>query len=219
MRPRLSLVSVIACVVAAIILAAGGCNPVLFLNPAFINTTTGSVFPLTPGDRAGFVLVRGNNATQDSIEFVVTAERQVIATDGSGETIIETQTFRLLTQPVQLANDIGVVIECPVLRVGLGEDLNRPGTEPGVFVGATAAGAGGFGIPANVNPLDASVGNFACGDTVVFQAAVAGNVVGGIAVASFVLDADSQPTEVIGPDTFVNMRTLIEQQSGAEDDE
>ena len=190
----------------------GGCSSTLLLNPAFVNSTTGEVFPLTPGDRSGFVLVRVNNTTQNPIEFVVTAERLVPAPDDPTVTNQVTQSFRLLTQPTAQANDLGVLLDCPVARVGLGENIDRPGTEPGLFVGATAVGAGGFGVPPNINPLSADIGNFDCGDTIVYQASEAGGAVGGVIVASFVLNAESQPAVPTGIDTFMNARSLLEEQ-------
>jgi hypothetical protein len=191
---------------------AWGCASTLVFNPAFVNTATGDVFPLTPGDRAGFVLVRGNNSTPQAIEFVVTAERLVLSEENPDETTVITETYNLLTQPQNQANDLGVLIECPVLRVGLGENIDRPQSEPGLFIGATAVGVGGFGVPSGINPLDSEFGNFDCGDTIVYRAAEAGGSVGGVVVAAFVLDDETQPDQIQGIDTFVNTRTLIEEQ-------
>lgn len=196
-----------------------GCNGTLFFNPAFVNSTTGEIFPLTPGDRAGFVLVRGNNTTQSSIEFVVTAERLEPDPDDPDVLNPVRETFRLLTQPTAQANDLGVLLNCPVSRVGLGENLDRPQTEPGLFVGATAVGAGGFGVPPNINPLSIDIGNFDCGDTIVYQASEAGGAVGGVIVASFVLNDDSQPAVPTGIDTFVNTRALLEEQITDDEDD
>lgn len=189
-----------------------GCNASLLLNPSFLNQQTGEVFPLVPGDRTGFILVRANNASSASIEFVVTAERRLPSDDDPSGFTIEKQTYRLLTQPQQAANDLGVLIECPIFRLGLGEDLDRPNTEPGLFVNATAVGAGGFGVPSNVNPLNSDSTNFDCGDTVVFQAREAPNTAGGIVAASFVLDDEGFSGDIIGLDTFGNARALLEEQ-------
>jgi len=211
----------VAMLLVVAVISAGtwiGCNSTLFLNPAFVNSATGEVFPLTPGDRAAFVLVRGNNTTQSAIEFVVTAERLVPDDDDPDVLNPVLETFRLLTQPTAQANDLGVLLDCPVARVGLGENLDRPQTEPGLFVGATAVGAGGFGVPPNINPLSADFGNFDCGDTIVFQASTAGGAVGGVIVASFVLDDAGQPDVPSGIDTFVNARSLLEEQELDDDD-
>ncbi|GJM25232.1 MAG: hypothetical protein DHS20C16_16470 [Phycisphaerae bacterium] len=189
-----------------------GCNASLLLNPSFLNQQTGEIFPLVPGDRTGFVLVRANNSSSAAIEFVITAERRLPSDDDPSGFTIEKETFRVLTQPQQAANDLGVLIECPIFRLGLGEDLDRPGTEPGLFVGATAVGAGGFGVPSNVNPLNSDSTNFDCGDTVVFQAREAPNTAGGVLAASFVLDDEGFSGDIIGLDTFGNARALLEEQ-------
>lgn len=213
---RVAILSVVA------VISAGtwiGCNSTLFFNPAFVNSTTGEIFPLTPGDRAAFVLVRGNNTSQSAIEFVVTAER-LVPDDADPDVLNPVlQTFRLLTQPTAQANDMGVLLDCPVARIGLGEVIDDPTTEPGLFVGATAVGAGGFGVPPNINPLSADFGNFDCGDTIVYQASTAGGSVGGVIVAAFVLDDAGQPDPPTGLDTFVNARSLLEQQELDDEDE
>lgn len=196
-----------------------GCNAQLLLNPSFVNRATGEVFPLVPGAQNGFVLVRVTNASSQPIEFVVTAERLVVSEDDPTVFTVVPQTFRLLTQTTQPANDLGVLIECPVARVGLGENLDRPTTEPGMFVGATAVGAGGFGVPANVNPLSAAAGNFTCGDTLVFQAREAAGTAGGVVAASFVLSAAAFSGEITGIDTFGNARSFLEEQAPPTEDE
>ena len=193
-------------------LAAVGCNNAMIFNPAFINQGSGEFFPLAPSERTGFILVRGNNSTNKAIEFLVTVERAV-DTDDDGTTEIVTESYRLFTPANARANDMGVLIDCPIVRVGLGENLDRPSTDPGVFINAQAAGVGGLGVPCNMNPLSADAGNFSCGDTIVFQAVEANNTVGGIRVGSFVLAAEDLATEIVGIDTFANARTLMEEQA------
>jgi len=108
---------------------------------------------------------------------------------------------------------VGILIDCPAVRIGLGENLDRPDTEPAVFINATDVGVGGLGVPAHVNPLDADTGNFDCGDTIIFQAVETTGTVGGVTVLSFVLDDDALASEVTGVDTFVNARTFLEEQT------
>ncbi|NOX57443.1 MAG: hypothetical protein GXP29_01125 [Planctomycetes bacterium] len=188
-----------------------GCNASLLLNPAFLNQQTGEIFPLVPGDRTGFVLVRANNTSAVPIEFVITAERRLPSDDDPSGFVIEKQTFRVLTQPQQTANDLGVLIECPIFRLGLGEDLDRPNTDDGLFLGAQAVGAGGVGVPSNVNPLNSDSANFDCGDTVVFQVRAAPNTSGGVVASTFVLDDEAfSGTSVF--DTFGQARALLEEQ-------
>jgi hypothetical protein len=213
MKKRRALVALVGLVAGGL-----GCTSVgAFLNPSFLNYATGGVIPLTPGAQSGFVLVRARNNTADAIEFIVTVEREVEVVPDPGvdapvTTTTESQTFRIITIPDNLANDVGILFDCPVTRVGLGEDIDRPAEEPGLFIGTEAGGfIQGFGVPGNLNPLDARVGNFACGDTVVFEASTSVGTVGNVSVASFVLPAESQPAEVIGPDTFNNARSLVDQ--------
>ena len=191
-----------------------GCgeNATLF-NPAFINYAVGGIVPLVPGSDSGFILVRVVNNTPENIRFVVTAQRETEITDEDGVTNIETtdETVRLQTFPAAQANEVGILYDCPVARVGLGENIDFPGTEPGLYIGAVPGEQEGFGVPGFVNPLSEAAGNFECGDTLIFDAATRSGTVGNTRVTTFVLDADEQPTEVSGPDTFNNARTVIEE--------
>ena len=146
-------------------LLAVGCNNAMIFNPAFINQGSGEFFPLAPAERTDFILVRGNNSTTVPLEFLITVERIVDSGNDDGTTEIAKESYRIFTPSDARANDMGILVDCPVYRIGLGENLDRPQTEPGVFVNATAAGVGGLGVPANVNPLNIEAGNFTCGDT------------------------------------------------------
>jgi hypothetical protein len=199
--------------VIAVVLTLGvglvGCSGTAIFNPALINQQDGSIFPLAPQERNAFVLVRVNNSTNQAIEFRVTVEREVLDPDNPDLTNVEQQSFNLFTPPATRANDLGVLVNCPIVRVGLGENLDQPLTSAGMFVGAQAVGVGGIGVPAGVNPLDTRVGNFACGDTVIFQAVALPGSPGGVAALAYVLDADSQADEITGLDTFANARSFI----------
>lgn len=190
-----------------------GCTPLSIFNPSFVNQATGSVFPLAPGDRSGFIMVRVNNSTSVPIEFLITVERVSEPLLESETAVVTKESVRLLTPSDSRANDLGVLLDCPLTRIGLGEDLDRPTTESGIFIGAEQVGVGGFGVPANVNPLSAAAGNFDCGDTIVFQVLEASGTVGGVRVNAFVLDDESLSDEVTGIDTFVNARSLMEEQT------
>jgi hypothetical protein len=206
-----------ACSVALTLAAQAGCSSTLLFNPAFVNQQTGDVFPLVPNARTSFVLVRANNVTTSPIEFVLTAERRVPSPADPDTFVLELETRRVITRSSPSANDMGVLFDCPVTRIGLGESLDRPNTEPGIFVGAQAVGAPGFGVPPNVNPLDAAVGNFECGDTIIYVASELASVPGGVIISAFLLDADAQPQAIRGLDTFANARTLIEEQTFEEE--
>ncbi|UCG17147.1 MAG: hypothetical protein JSV19_03770 [Phycisphaerales bacterium] len=219
-------------VLATGVLTAGGCGEdATFLNPAFVNYSQGGVIPLTPGAASSFVLVRLVNRTDNAIEFILTVEREAIvdpAEDVGGlsdvdeaEVRYEQETFRLSTFPGGLTNEIGILLQCPVVRVGLGENLNFPTQDPGLYIGVGDLYSGqivqGFGVPAGVNPLDSRVGNFACGDTLIFEVTEQTGVPGNVQVKTFVLPAATQPDTYTGPDTFNNARILLERQFGDEE--
>ena len=168
-----------------------GDDAAAIFNRSFINTLTASEFPLAPRPENGFVLVRVVNSAQDPIRFLV---------------------VELFTQPGANVNEAGVLFECspeePILRIGLGRNLNKPQSDPALFVGGVAAGTPGFGVPSNKNPLSSEDGLFQCGDTVIFRAIVSTNSVGGFRVESFVIPWESQPEDV-GKDTFGSVRRFL----------
>ena len=220
----------LAIVLLSVASLASGCGAgIAVFNPAFVNTVAGGVVPVTPGPGAAFVLVRCLNETTQVIEFIVTIERDVLVRDDQGDFQIdennqfitrpERQTVRLTTTPNTNARDVGTLFACgesPVTVVGLGENLLP--TDAAVFVGGQGTGgAAGFGVPAgNLNPLVLEVGNFNCGDTIIYQAFLSNSVAGGVALQSFLLPGSEQPSVFAGPDTFVTVQTLLDA-SGADD--
>lgn len=205
-------------------LLAAGCGSGVF-NPAFVNMLVGGEVPVTPGPGAAFVLVRCVNEIDDVVEFIVTIQRSVLVLDENGNyqvdeggnfiTRPERETLRLTTFPVGQARELGALFPCgesPVTHVGLGENLLP--TDAAVFVGGQGVGgAAGFGVPAgDLNPLQLAVGNFNCGDTIIFRAFRAIGVAGGTALQAFLLPGSEQPSIFRGPDTFVNMAQFIESQ-------
>jgi len=215
---------VIAALAVLPVTSACNANATLF-NSAFLNTFVGGQVPVTPGPVAPFILVRGVNNTNQTVEFIVTVEREALRPNGSGgfeqdefgNFITETkrETVRLLTHPVGLASELGVLFDCslePITVIGLGDNLLPD--EPAVFVGGQGAGAQtGFGVPApNLNPLRLDIGNFNCGDTIVFQAFGASGVAGGVVIQSFLLPGSEQPGQFVGPSTFENLATFLDSQ-------
>ena len=76
--------------VAALAFLSSGCGiDAPLLNPAFINTFTGEVFPRTPGPNAGFVLVQAVNETPETLEFIVTIDRDVLDIDDDGNPLLD----------------------------------------------------------------------------------------------------------------------------------
>lgn len=214
----------LATLAAGALVPLSGCGSVF--NPAFLNSVTGGVVPVTPGPNAAFVMVRGRNDTAQTVEFIVTIEREVLVIDDDGNFQIDDQgdfvtrpqreTVRLQTLPTGLANELGVLFPCgesPVTVVGLGANLLP--TDAVVFVGGAGAGGGvGFGITGeNLNPLSLNLGNFNCGDTIIYRAFTNPSVPGGVSLASFLLPGSEQPNSFAGPDTFANLQAFLEAQS------
>ncbi len=205
-------------------LVVAGCGSGVF-NPAFVNTVTGGVVPLTPGPGADYVLVRVLNSTSQVLEFIVTIERDVFVLDSNGNpqvdedgifiTRTERETVRLSTGATGNSTELGVLFSCaisPITRIGLGENLLP--TDAAVFVGGQGAGgAEGFGVPADeLNPLELFAGNFNCGDTVTYQAFVQTGKAGGVGLQVFLLPGFEQPDVFSGPNTFVNYQRFLESQ-------
>lgn len=219
---RLGTCAILGALTASLI-GVHGCGG--FFSPAFVNSFVGGTFPLTPGPNAAYVMVRGLNETNEIAEFVVTIERQIIETDEEGNflfddfgnpiTQMELETRRVFTQAGAPANDVGILFDCsefPVTRVGLGENLLP--TDAAVFIGGGGpAGSPGFGISAaELSPLRLEVGNFNCGDTVIFRAFESRGVPGGVALQSFLLPGSEQPNSFAGPNTFANYEALLQTQ-------
>lgn len=218
--------SCIAAALAGLALVAG-CGA---LNPSFINTFFGGVYPVTPGPEAAFVFVRALNETGQNAEFIVTIERLVIERDADGNPLVDDsgnavtrpvrETKRINAGPNAPGNEIGVLFSCresPVNIVGLGENLLP--TDTAVFVGGGgAAGTPGTGVPAEgVNPLVRSAGNFGCGDTIIFRIIRSPGVTGNATISSFLLPGSQQPSSFSGPDTFVNLQNFLEAQARDDD--
>ncbi len=210
---------------AVSMLVAGGCGGVGLFNPAFVNTTVGGEFPVTPGPGAAFVLVRALNETGQIVEFIITVERQRLVLDDDGNFQIdednnfitrpERETVRLLTGATGQATEMGVLFDCgvePVTFVGLGENLLP--TDAVLFIGGGGAGAAtGIGVAAgDLNPLSLAASNFNCGDTIIFRAFRSTGTPGGVRVETFLQPGSEQPSIFSGPDTFVNLETFLEAQ-------
>lgn len=220
-----ALPKMILAVVIGLGVSATGCGNLGLLNPAFVNTLTGGIVPVTPGPGAAFVFVRCVNETGQPVEFIVTVEREVLVVDEFGNyeldddgqfiTRPERETVRLTTLAEGNAGELGVLFSCresPVTLVGLGENLLP--TDAAIFVGGGGViGAEGFGVPAgNLYPLQLAVGNFNCGDTIIFRAFRMTGMAGGVALQSFLLPGSEQPSIFQGPNTFVNLEQYLESQ-------
>ncbi len=214
-----------ACLAIGLLLA--GCGNAGVFNPAFVNTVFGGIVPVTPGPAAAFVMVRAINGTDQNVEFIVTVEIDELQRnpdgsfqrDSEGNPVTEPvrETVSLTTFPNGQARELGVLFPCgvsPITLIGLGENLLP--TDSAAFVGGQGpAGAGGFGISAaEINPLSLEVGNFNCGDTVIFRAFRSSGTSGGVALESLLLPGSEQPSLFPGPSTFLNYELILANQAG-----
>lgn len=203
-----------------------GCGTIGVLNPAFVNTVFGGIVPVTPGPASAFILVRAINGTAQNVEFIVTIEKDELQRNPDGSFIVDSEgnfatepvreTVSLTTFPNGQARELGVLFPCgesPITLIGLGENLLP--TDSAVFVGGTGpAGTGGFGISAvQINPLSLAVGNFNCGDTIIFRAIRSPGTSGGVALESLLLPGSEQPSIFPGPSTFENFERILATQA------
>lgn len=90
-------------------LGATGCNPeVTFFNSTFLNFVSGGLVPIAPGPDAGYVMAFVTNSTDQSIEWVVTAESEEILVnlDRNGGVLSFDPPRRLEPQTVNLLTDV-----------------------------------------------------------------------------------------------------------------
>ena len=154
-----------ALIVGSTLLIGMGCNKNANLfSDSFRNLTSGNVVPLTPGEPSGLVLVRLINDTGDAIEFTVTAERSFRVIDDQGNSVIETtvETVRLRTFPADSVNENGALFDCPITRIGLGENIDQITAPDGLAVlegfsiddaDFDAGLSAGVGVPPLIPPL------------------------------------------------------------------
>lgn len=218
-----------------IVLLLTGCGTAGIFNPAFFNSLFGGIFPVTPGPASKFILVRAINNTDQNVVFIVTIEKDEVQLnpdgsdqfDNDGNVVTETvrETVNLTTFPNGQARELGVLFPCgksPITLIGLGENL-LPSDSPVIVGGQGPAGTGGFGTSAaQINPLvllhrndqGVVVGNFTCGDTVIFQAIRSPGTSGGVAITPQLLPGSEQPDEFPGPSTFLTYEHILETQAG-----
>jgi hypothetical protein len=198
MMVRLRLKSLFL-VVLVTVLGCGN-NAALFLNPAFVNSIQGGLFPLVPRPETNLILIRANNSTTERLTFLITIERSTaFSTGGPDGTVTNSETIEVFTEPGAQSNEAGVLFECsadnPITRIGLGRDLNQPQVDAGLFVGGFNDVVPGFGVPGNINPLSILAGDYECGDTIIFRALQSINQPGGFRVEPFRLSWRTQAAE------------------------
>lgn len=207
----------------AITLAVSGCGVSVF-NPAFVNSQSGGVHPVTPGPGAAFVLVRVVNDTVLDASFVVSIERSVLVRNEDGTPAVDdfgnpftedkVETKELDTVSTPPGNENGHLFPCgdsPVNVVGLGDDLADLNSTAVFLRVPGSGGLQGFGISAReVPPLSREAGNFNCGDTIIFHAFSSQNSVGGVGLRSLLLRGEEQPAEFSGASTFETAQSVLE---------
>jgi hypothetical protein len=89
-------------------LALLGCNSSATLfSDSFINFVAGGQFPVVPSSGDGFVMVMGQNNTNNSVEFIVTAESEEIIADLDGLGNLVDFTSKLLqVERIELLTDV-----------------------------------------------------------------------------------------------------------------
>jgi len=61
--------------------------------------------------------------------------------------------------------------------------------------------------------LQLAVGNFNCGDTIIFRAFLSIGVAGGVGLQVFLLPGSEQPDIFTGPDTIVSLANVLESET------
>ncbi len=92
------------------------CNPeVTFFNQAFLNLIAGGQVPIAPGPDAGYVMALVINSSDQSIEWVVSAESEeiIVNLDGNGGVLSFDPPRTLDTETVELLTDV----DAPTLAI------------------------------------------------------------------------------------------------------
>ena len=103
-------------VVLLLCLGSSACNPdVTLFNQTFLNFVSGGQVPIAPGPDTGYVMAFVINSTDQSIEWVVTAESEeiLVRLDGNGGVLSFDPARRLEPQTVELLTDV----DAPTLAI------------------------------------------------------------------------------------------------------
>jgi hypothetical protein len=162
------------------------------LNPGFVNTVSNSMYPLAPGDEP-FVLIRLVNQTSAEVTARVDADYGTADSGGPQASLISPN------------EEIGFLLEAPVLRVTLG-NLDDDPFEPSL----QAQFPGGLNIlfPVGIEPLEFGE-DYSIGDTIVFVFYNDARSETSILVSVGVIDGDSQ-TGSFRANTFTTIRQVLE---------
>lgn len=103
-------------VVLWLCLGSIACNPdVTLFNQTFLNLVSGGQVPIAPGPDVGYVMAFVINSTDQSIEWVVTAESEeiIVNLDGNGGVLSFDPPRRLDPETVELLTDV----DAPTLAI------------------------------------------------------------------------------------------------------
>lgn len=185
-RSRLSRFAYLGALVFLLASATSGC-----LSPEFLNQQTGLVYPTAPGDQS-FVLVRVVNDTPATLDIPISWD------DG-----IQENTFFIEALTPE-GRETGVLIQWPVLRVGLG-DLDSPATPS--IVASFPDGGTSF-VPFGLAALERNV-DFENGDTVVFFINEDVRSDAFISVDAGLVEGEAQAGQAFRADPFETVRLLL----------
>lgn len=162
------------------------------LNPGFVNTVSNNIYPLAPGDEP-FVLVRMVNQTSAAITANIDADFGI------------DETYGPITQNLSDYEEVGFLLEAPVVRVTLG-DIDADPFEPTL----QALFPTGLNVlfPIGLEPLELGQ-DYSMGDTIVYVFYNDSRSETSIRVSVGVIDGDTQ----LGPfraNTFDTVRQLLQ---------
>ena len=100
------------------------CNPdATLFSDAFISLSVGGLEPVAPGPDAGYVMALVDNSTNQSIEFVVTAEQEQIIVRLDGQGVVESFEQPRILDPVTI--NLVTDVATPTLAFVFGDRLAR----------------------------------------------------------------------------------------------
>ncbi|GMV97407.1 MAG: hypothetical protein AMXMBFR83_17650 [Phycisphaerae bacterium] len=166
---------------------AGGC-----LNPDFVSTNLGGLYPSAPGDEP-FLLVRVVNDTTATLDIPISFE------DGTNSLPFT------ITDLTPAGREVGVLLDWPVTRVAVG-DLENPFL-PSVV--ASLPNGINVVIPPNQYALRAGV-DYNRGDAIVYRFVADARNPAAIGVTIAKIDGSTQQGPFTRADTFRTVRQLLQ---------
>lgn len=162
------------------------------LNPDFVSTNFGGLYPAAPGDEP-FLLVRVVNDTTATLDIPISFE------DGTGALPFT------ITDLTPEGREVGVLLDWPVSRVAIG-DLENPFL-PSVV--ASLPNGINFIFPPNQFALQAGV-NYNRGDAIIYRFVADARNPAAIGVTIAKIDGSTQQGPFSRADTFRTVRQLLQ---------